>query len=311
MEAPLRARCLPPVRGDNDRSGLQTRAASLTPERLPRGAGPAAKAAVRCPAEGRGGVSADTHLPGRHCARVPGGRSAGMVRAPRVHSVAGATSRASPQLRSFPRAAPARGLGRAWDGVGAGPGAGPPLQRHLLEPRRRCSLRRVRPEVPGVGPRRGRGGAEREVRDTVPTPPVLSSPDSPRACPGPQWLVGAGLLCRQLPDLLLCSQEALGLMRWHPSRPTPGAQVKTPSGGDSAEPRGVGGACGGRGSYRGGLREQGGRVEKMARGVRTSLVMAACPPLPPPKVEKAGGVVRAGSNPTDSLSLQVHIIMVK
>lgn len=61
-------------------------------------------------------MSARTHLPARCRARVPGGCSAGMMRATRVRGAAAQTHRTSRWLRSFPRAAPGLGLwrGGAW-----------------------------------------------------------------------------------------------------------------------------------------------------------------------------------------------------
>lgn len=162
---------------------------------LPGGAGPAAEAAVPRPAEGRGGVSAETHLPGRPRARVPGGRSVGMVRAPCVHSAPSESWRASLLFRSLPSAAPARGPGRAGPGWGRGPERG----------RRRSLLASATCRSPGdaaLATRAalsllawGRGRAAWDVRDTASTTPVLSSPGAPRACPDDKGSSAPGQIC--------------------------------------------------------------------------------------------------------------------
>lgn len=162
-------------------------------------------------------MSARTHLPGRHRARVPGGRSADMVRAPRVRGEAGETSCALPPLRSFPSAAPGRGLGRAQEGGGAGLGQGGralgrggawgrgpgQMRGRLASPI--CQIPGDAARVTRSAPRSlawSQGGATR-----TPTASVFSSPGSTQACPRSQGLVGAW------PDLLLCLREAFDLKR--------------------------------------------------------------------------------------------------
>lgn len=87
----------PPVKG-RPRGISRTRQLPQARNALPGGAGepsrvPRAGEAVRCPA------SAGTHLPGRHRARVPGGRSAGMVLAAPVRRAAELERPAGPRRR--------------------------------------------------------------------------------------------------------------------------------------------------------------------------------------------------------------------
>lgn len=118
--------------------------------------------------------SPGTHLPGRHRARVPGGRSAGMARAPPrpPRRRAGTNRRASPPLRSFPSAAPGRGQRG---------GAGPSRQRHLPGPGNALFAACV-PEV--------RGGAEGKAFDVAPTLSVLDPSAPGRTFLGPEEALG-------------------------------------------------------------------------------------------------------------------------
>lgn len=187
-----------------------------------------------------------THLPRRRRARVPEGHSADIVRAPRDRGAAGWAARASPPLRSFPRAREGRGLG--WRGGAA-------HERPLPEPRRRCPRQLAAPAQrfptwDGVG-------HPRPLPPPPPSAPHLVLPAPVRDHAGSR---APGRACSSA-----CLKPSVLSGGTHPAPPHAGAEVKTGSGAGPAS--GVGGACGGRGPQPGGRRgDQGGRAEQTAGG---------------------------------------------
>lgn len=236
-------------------------------------------------------MSARTHLPGRHRARAPGGRSADMVRAPRVRGEAGATSCALPPLRSFPSAAPGRGVGRT-QGGGAGLGQGG-VGRGLGKggaaspaPSARARPTLLSSPGPPRGSWRGPEAGPRGTSATLPPPP-LSSPHSvrPRPVRDHNGSSAPGRTC------FSAREKPLTLSGDTPPRRAPRQGLGLKPG---AKRRQLGhAACGGAWPTPrrpGGARGEGGDGQKR----RTSQAWPRNPHSHPPKVEKAGGGARLG-----------------
>lgn len=261
MESPLRARCLLP--GRRTTSGIsRTRQLPRTWNALPGGAGqpsgvPRAGEAELCER------SAGTHLPGRHRARVPGGRSAGMARAPPVRRAAELELPARPRRRLGHFRARRRG-GASVEGRGQ-PGEGRALPASAA-----C---RSPGDVLFTACCGGPEPAEWQALDVAPTLSLLES-----SAPG--WT-------------FLGPEKALGRQRW---RPLPAAHshawapVKTGSKKETRRGRAaVGGPAAGQGWLEGQELLDGGHPPststRHARQGRGAVRAGSSPPPPPPLLQ--------------------------